>query len=97
MQTPNGQGLFPHQVIYGDLTHYTIFTTDSLQQILRLVGFSDIEFSETGPVPANLKGRVRVSLWKLIKFIANTVRKIETGKSQNVWTENIICCCQKAL
>ncbi|MCI0557763.1 MAG: class I SAM-dependent methyltransferase, partial [Nitrososphaera sp.] len=39
LQTPNAQGLFPGQVIYGDLTHRTIFAQDSLQHILSLAGF----------------------------------------------------------
>lgn len=26
LQTPNGQGLFPNQIIYGDFTHLTIFS-----------------------------------------------------------------------
>lgn len=30
IQTLNGQGIFPHQVIYGDLTHLTVFTPVSL-------------------------------------------------------------------
>lgn len=95
IQTPNGQGLFPHQVIYGDLTHYTILTPDSLQQVLRLVGFTRMTFFETGPVPSSMKGLVRLYLWKLVKLMANTIRKIETGKTQELWTENMICYCQK--
>lgn len=34
LQTPNGEGLFPSQNIYGDLTHLTIFTPSSLRQLL---------------------------------------------------------------
>jgi len=95
IQTPNGQGLFPHQVIYGDLTHLTIFTPSSLKQILRLVGFEEIHFKETGPVPNRLLGKIRLLLWTLIKFSANTVRRIEAGKAQDIWSENIICYCHK--
>ncbi len=95
IQTVNGQGIFPHQVIYGDLTHLTIFTPASLGQILRFAGFDEIKFQETGPVPENIKDKIRVILWKLIKLVANTVRRIEAGKTQEVWTENIICCCRK--
>ncbi len=89
--TPNGEGLFPRQIIYGDLTHLTIFTPDSLQQLLREAGFIDFHFYETGPVPKNLLGRFRLLLWKFIKLAANAVRKIEAGKSQLIWTENMIC------
>jgi len=97
LQTPNGEGLFPHQIIYGDLTHLTIFTTNSLRQLLKGIGFQGFRFYETGPVPKNITGRLRLLLWQLIKLIANTVRKIEAGKSQTIWTENIICYSEKPI
>jgi hypothetical protein len=40
---------------------------------------------------------LRLLLWQLIKLIANTVRKIEAGKSQTIWTENIICYSEKPI
>ena len=95
LQTANGQGLFPHPVIYGDLTHMTILSPASLGQLLRPAGFQEIQFYETGPVPKNFKGKVRVVLWKLIKLAANSVRIIETGKTQESWTTNVICRCRK--
>ncbi|MFZ5447811.1 MAG: class I SAM-dependent methyltransferase [Thermodesulfobacteriota bacterium] len=95
IQTPNGQGLFSNQVIYGDLTHLTIFTPESLKQLLSLSGFSDFRFQETGPVGKNLYGKIRLVLWKVIKKIVSGIRKIETGKSQDIWTENFICYCRK--
>ncbi len=97
LQTPNGEGLFPGQVIYGDFTHLCIFTTNSMQQILQLKGFSNISFYETSPVGDNLTGRVRLFLWSSIKAIVNTIRLIEGGKGKksDVLTENFICFCQK--
>ncbi len=91
IQTANGAGLFPRQVIYGDLTHLTIFTPQSLAQLLRPCGFTDYRFYETGPIPIRLRGKVNVAAWSLIKVIANTVRTVETGKRQAIWTENFIC------
>jgi len=95
IQTPNGQGIFPNQVVYGDLSHLTVFTPDSLKQILTLVGFDGLRFYETGPVPKRLKGKIRTILWRLIKKLTNTIRIIETGKKQEIWTENLICFCRK--
>jgi len=95
LQTPNGEGLFPRQIIYGDLTHLTILTPSSLQQLLEEVGFHDFRFYETGPVPKNMMGKLRLLLWQMIKFAANSVRKIEAGTSQAIWTDNMICCCSK--
>lgn len=95
LQTPNGSGLFPHQVIYDDLTHLTILSPSSLQNILKLVGFDQISIYETGPVPKNLNGKIRCGLWRTLKLVANLVRVIETGKTQSIWTENMIGCCRK--
>ena len=91
IQTVNGAGLFPRQVIYGDLTHLTIFTPDSLAQLLRGAGFSNLTFYETGPIPIRLRGRIDALLWRAIKQVASAVRTIETGKRQKIWTENFIC------
>jgi SAM-dependent methyltransferase len=91
VQTANGQGLFPNQVIYGDLTHLTIFTPGSLGQLLRAVGFDRLVFRETGPVPVRLRGRLDLALWSGIRGAAGLARRIETGKRQDIWTENFIC------
>jgi 2-polyprenyl-3-methyl-5-hydroxy-6-metoxy-1,4-benzoquinol methylase len=95
LQTPNGQGLFPGQVIYGDLTHLTIFTPESMTNLLRLSNFQNIVFYEAGPAPIDIKGRVRTWMWRLVCAMANIVRLVETGKTQEIWTENLICYCRK--
>jgi SAM-dependent methyltransferase len=91
VQTANGAGLFPGQVIYGDLTHMTIFTPQSLGQLLRPAGFTNLSFAETGPVPIRLRGKLDVALWTALKAVASTIRHVETGKHQTIWTENFIC------
>jgi 2-polyprenyl-3-methyl-5-hydroxy-6-metoxy-1,4-benzoquinol methylase len=91
IQTANGAGILPGQVIYGDLTHLTIFTPQSLGQLLRPVGFSELTFYETGPVPIRLRGKLDLAAWLAIKACLNAVRRIETGKRQAIWTENFIC------
>jgi hypothetical protein len=91
VQTANGAGLLPGQIIFGDLTHQTVFTPESLAQLLRPAGFTGLRFYETGPIPLRLRGRLNVALWSAIKLAANTIRYIETGKRQAIWTENFIC------
>lgn len=95
LQTPNGQGLLSGQVVFGDLTHLTIFTPNSLQQLLRRTGFRDFRFYETGPVPVGARGVVRTGLWRAIRTVAAAVHRIETGKSQTIWTENMISYCER--
>lgn len=95
IQTPNGQGLFPGGNIYGDLTHTTIFTELSLRQILQFHEFGDIKFFETGPAPISMYSSIRFILWKVIRVFLKWVRRIETNKTTELWTENLICTCRK--
>jgi SAM-dependent methyltransferase len=91
VQTANGAGLLPGQVIYGDLTHQTVFTPASLGQLLTQAGFSNLRFYEAGPIPIRVRGKLNVALWSAIKATANFVRYVETGKRQAIWTENFLC------
>lgn len=95
LQTPNGQGLFPGQVIYGDLTHMTIFAQDSLKHILTLTGFRNIRFAETGPAPDSLEGKLRSFLWNFIRAGIRIIRQIEAKNSSKLWTESFICSAEK--
>jgi SAM-dependent methyltransferase len=90
VQTANGAGLFPGQVMYGDLTHLTILTPESLRQLLRPAGFVRIDCVETGPIPLRVRGKLNVALWIAIRNIAAAVKFAETGKRQTIWTENFI-------
>jgi len=91
LQTPNGEALMPGPNIHGDLTHLTIFTANSLGQILRRTGFREAAFFETGPVSKNLAGCVRLLVWRVARFIAGVVRFAECGSRQRIWTQNVIC------
>lgn len=96
VQTANGAGLFPGQVIYGDLTHMSILTPESIAQLLRPFGFSQIRCFETGPIPLRLRGKLNVAVWWAVTSLARTVKYIETGKHQQIWTENFICAATRA-
>jgi hypothetical protein len=74
----------------------TILAPESLEQLLTVGGFRDFTFTESGPVPKDLKGRLRVLGWSVIRMAAALARRIETGKRQTIWTENLICRCRKA-
>lgn len=96
IQTPNGAGLLPGKIITGDITHMTILSPGSLAQLLQCYPFEQIEFRESGPVPVGLKGRIRILAWRAITFVASWIRRIETGRSHEIWTENMICSCRKS-
>jgi len=95
LHTPNGQGIFSSNLIHGDLTHLTIFTPNSAQQILRAVGFNEISFYEAGPVSKNFNGFIRLLMWKIIKFRHNCIRLVETGSMEKILTQNFITVAKK--
>jgi 2-polyprenyl-3-methyl-5-hydroxy-6-metoxy-1,4-benzoquinol methylase len=95
IHTPNGDGLFPRNHIYGDLTHLTIFNPNSLTQLLILTGFNEIKFYETGPEAKNFTGLIRLFLWKIVKGVVKAVRIIETGGSEKILTQDFICAARK--
>lgn len=95
VQTVNGAGLFPRQVMFDDFTHLTVFTPRSFAQVFRPHGFGQFAFFETGPAGQGPRATVRKALWRGLTAAANAVRTIETGKRQAVWTENFLALCQK--
>jgi len=95
IRTPNGEGLFPNGIIYGDLTHQTIFNSNSLAQLLSVSGFSSFIFFENAPVNKNIKGVVRFALWKIIKLFLNIIKIVEVGNPQKIWTREFYCVAKK--
>jgi 2-polyprenyl-3-methyl-5-hydroxy-6-metoxy-1,4-benzoquinol methylase len=93
--TPNGQSLLSTNLIYGDLTHLTIFTPNSALQLLKLVGFDQIAFYESGPVPKNILGLFRLILWKIIKLGYNFASLVETGNKYEILTQSFIVAARK--
>jgi len=93
--TPNGQAIISPKIIYGDLTHLTILTPNSAQQLLRAAGFRDINFFEAGPVNKNIPGFFRLIIWKIIKILHNLIRLADTGSTERILTENFITVAKK--
>lgn len=94
LQTPNGDGVGSGHVVYGDLTHETIFNDSSLAQYLRAFGFTDIRFHETGPVPHSLFGMTRWVAWKAIRAIAQGLSLVQTGRCPRILTAVLIANCR---
>jgi len=93
--TPNGQSILSAHLIYGDLTHLTIFTPNSALQLLRLVGFNELEFYESGPVPKSILGFLRLVIWQIIKLGHNFIRLVESGSTNKILTQNFIVSAKK--
>ncbi len=88
IRTPNGQGIFAGTVIYGDLTHQTIFTPNSLIQLLSQSGFKEVHCFENGPISKDLKGFIRKLFWGFFKFSLNIFRISEVGGRINILTQD---------
>jgi len=94
LQTPNGEGVGARRIVYGDLTHETIFNQSSLGQYLRAFGFTNLRFRETGPVPHSLNGRIRWIGWRVLRLISQLVSLIQTGHRPAFLTAVILAACQ---
>lgn len=93
LQTPNGEGLMPGYVIYGDLTHFTILSPLSLKHILTVTGFEKIQIKELGP--GFLVHFPLFVMWQIIRLFAMFIKFMEIGRIQRHWTESIIGAAQK--
>ena len=94
LQTPNGEGLMPGYVIYGDLTHFTILSPLSLKHILTVTGFDGIKIKELGPglfihFPLFI-------VWQIIRLFAMFIKFMEIGRIQRYWTESIIASARRS-
>lgn len=65
VQVPNGLSpLCPH--LYADVTHQRAFTTDSVEQVLRIGGFDNFRHAAT-PTPVHgVKSMIRRGVWEAI-------------------------------
>lgn len=95
IRTPNAEGLLPNTIIYGDLTHSTILTQNSLSQLLKYFGFNNLIFFENSPIPKNFKGIFRTIFWNFIKVFVNFIKIVETGTTQKLWSQDFYCIAKK--
>ena len=90
-RTPNGEALFSGRYRYGDFTHELCFTRNSLNQVLKLVGFKEVKCYPCKPVVHGFKSFIRRVIYEIYEkfFIAYLVA--ETGElkgyilTQNLW------------
>ena len=81
LTTPNGAGLRPGPVAYGDLTHETIFTPQTIRLALRLTGYEEIVVREIRPLATSLRSRTRRLLWRCVRLWALLLDLIEKGST----------------
>ncbi len=81
LQTPNAESPWGPSVRYGDFTHETCFTPESLGWLLRLSGFEEIEGREAGPRPLGPVSFGRFFLWRWIRWALALWNLVETGSA----------------
>lgn len=95
VQTINAENLLGSRLRHADFTHETVFTQDSIRQLLRVFGFSDVEVYPMRPVVKGLASLFRYCLWKLIECGFHAYLIIATGYYKGIFTQDILCVAKK--
>ncbi|MGE5437382.1 MAG: class I SAM-dependent methyltransferase [Syntrophothermus sp.] len=94
-RTPNGEGYFSGNMVYGDFTHSTILTPSSAKQLAAYCGYKEVYFAESGVICDGFINCLRLFFWKMYKGIVNIIIKTPGGYTRKVFTENMIGYCYK--
>ena len=87
-------GLF---VRYIDFTHECGFTENSLRQVLRAVGFSEIQVMSPSPVIYSWRSRLRILVQRFWQWCVRMVYRLERGDAApRVLSNLLIACARKA-
>lgn len=76
---PNGESPFSGRVRYGDFTHETCYTWQSISQLLQSCGFVGIVCREDQPTVHGLISGARWICWRVIRSILRFYIAVETG------------------
>jgi SAM-dependent methyltransferase len=93
IHTPNGSSPFSGRAGHRDFTHETIFTQESLGQLLAASGFSRIECYEEQPVVHGMVSGLRWLLWRVLRGILRFYLAVETGSlvPNEILSQNLLC------
>ena len=90
VQVPNGYAVRSETVWAGDFTHVTLFSEDSLAQVMRSAGFSLLDVWGITPGKLTPLRLVRHLGWTLIKSLYMLVDIVESGRRVRVY-ERVLC------
>ena len=96
LQLPNGYYPFGNIYQYGDFTHETFFTPNSLQQIFRFIGFDNMLFKPCDNYLLMPHSFYQKFLWRTIQRIIRFYIKFETNQNIDILSPNFIAIAQKA-
>lgn len=89
IHVPNAEGLFGMRIRYGDITHETAFTPNSIKQLLRTIGFSDISCFEDKPIVHGFKSFLRRAIWDSFTLYHRLLLMAETGEHRFILSQNM--------
>lgn len=96
VQTLNADSPFEGHLHYGDLTHQSTYNARSLETLMRLAGFSRVEFAALGPVAHGPLSAVRWLLWKFIALGLVGYHLVEGGNTGGgIFTQCFAACAHK--
>lgn len=85
VQVPNAESPFGARLRYADFTHELAFTQDSIAQVLRVAGFSDVSVY---PVRIGFGG-LRGLLWKAMEAFYKLMLTAELGDGRYIVTQDL--------
>ncbi len=95
IHVPNAEGISGMRIRYGDFTHETCFTPQSIRQILRASGFNNITCHEEKPLVYGVKSLVRRILWSTLTLRERLLLLAETGSHGHILSQNMLVTASK--
>ena len=90
VHVPNAEGIFGSRIRYGDLTHELAFTSSSIRQLLKTIGFNQIQCYEDKPIPHGLRSGIRYLLWEIGTIPFRVLYTAETGTVKCILSQNLL-------
>jgi len=90
-RVPNAVSPTGGHIMYGDVTHQTCFTRDSVVQLASVAGFHHVRTFACPPVPHGVPSALRAALWKPISGLLKLALAAETGRLRgHIVTHNLV-------
>ena len=96
-RVPNAVSPFGGHIRYGDFTHETWFTAQSVRQLAAATGFCAVTVLSCPPIAHGLVSAARVAVWKPISGLYKLALAAETGTLRgHIVTQNLTVVARKA-
>lgn len=90
IMVPNAGSLFGARRVFVDFTHETGFTSESLGQVLRVVGFERVTVHGEEPVVHSFGSAARAMVWKASKLAMKAYLLAEGTIGVGLWKRDLV-------